>query len=78
MINFNPGLFLFLSISDSEFLRSTKENAYYSSPARDPAGSALDAMRFHGLGAILDWLAGTFCLDLMCSVFLALELVSIL
>ena len=41
MINFNPGHFQFLSISDSEFLRLTKENAYYSSPARDPAGSYL-------------------------------------
>ena len=41
-------------------------------------GSVLNAMRFHVLGAILDWLAGTFPLDLMCSVFLARELVSIL
>ena len=70
--------FLYLSISDCELLRSTKENAYYSSSARDPMGSVLNAMRFHVLGAILDWLAGTFPLDLMCSVFLARELVSIL
>ena len=33
-------------------LLSTKENAYYSSPAGHPAGIVLDAMRFHGLGAI--------------------------
>ena len=32
-----------------------------------PLGIVLDAMRFHGSGAILDWLAGTFCLDLMFS-----------
>ena len=38
-------------------LRSTKENAYYSSPAGFPAGSVLDAMWFHVLGAILDRLA---------------------
>ena len=54
------------------------ERLLFASPARDLADSVLDAMRFHGLGAILDWLAGTFCLDLMCSVFLARELVSIL
>ena len=35
-----------------------------------PLGIVLDAMRFHGSGAILDWLPGTFCLDLMCSVLL--------
>ena len=35
-----------------------------------------NAMRFHGLDAVLDR-PGTFCLDLMCSVFLARELVSI-
>ena len=46
-------------------MRSTKENAYYSSLAGDPAGSVLDAMRFHGLGAILDWLATTTGLDLI-------------
>ena len=33
-----------------------------------PPGIVLDVMRFHGSGAILDWLADTFCLDLMCSV----------
>ena len=42
-------------------------------------GHIPDATQSHGLGAILDWLAGTFFLDLnMCSVFLAQELVSIL
>ena len=35
------------------------------------------AMRFHGLDTTLDR-TGRFCLDLMCSVFLTLELVSIL
>ena len=55
-----------------------REHTYYWSPVGDPVGSVLDAMRFHGLVAIWDWLAGTFCLDLMCSVFLAGELVSIL
>ena len=35
-----------------------------------PGYIVLDAMRFHGSGAILDWLPGTFCLDLMCSVLL--------
>ena len=35
------------------------------------------AMRFHGLDATLDR-TGRFCLDLMCSVFLTLELVPIL
>ena len=38
-------------------LRSTKENAYYLRPAGDPVGKILDTMPFHGLGAILDWLA---------------------
>jgi len=49
------------------------EKAYYSSPVGDPAGRVLDAIRFHRLGAILGWLAGSFCLDLMCLVFLARE-----
>ena len=35
-----------------------------------PGYIVLDAVRFHGSGAILDWLPGTFCLDLMCSVLL--------
>ena len=35
-------------------LFSTKENAYYSSPSGHPAGIVQDAVRFHGLGAILD------------------------
>lgn len=35
-----------------------------------PPGIVLDAMRFHGSGTILDWLPGTFCLSLMCSVLL--------
>ena len=56
-------------------LRSTKENAYYSCTVHDVYSSY--TMRFHGLDAILDR-PGTFCLDLMCSVFLARELVSIL
>ena len=42
-------------------------------------GNILNATQSHGLGAIFDWLAGTFLLDLnMCSVFLVQELVSIL
>ena len=40
----------------------------------DPAGRVLDAIRFHSLGAILNWLAGSFCLDLMSLVFLVREL----
>ena len=55
-------------------LLSTKENAYYSSPAGHPAGIVVDAIRFHGLTG----LAATFCLDLMSSFFLARELVYIL
>ena len=39
--------------------------------------TVLYAMQFHGLDAILDR-PGTLYLDLMCSVFLARELVSIL
>ena len=54
-------------------LRLTKENAHYS--AGDPAGNVL---QFHSVGAILDWLPGKFSLNLMCSVFLTRELVSIL
>ena len=53
-------------------LRLTKENAHYS--AGDPAGNVL---QFHSVGAILDWLPGKFSLNLMCSVFLTRELVSI-
>ena len=37
---------------------TTKGNAYYSSPVGDPAGRVLDVIRFHSLGAILDWLTG--------------------
>ena len=47
----------------------------------DPVGSVLDAIRFHSLGAILDWLAGWLILprshvmgSCMCLVFLAQEL----
>ena len=57
-------------------LRSTKENAYYSCTVHEVV-TVLYAMRFHGLDAILDR-PGTLYLDLMCSVFLARELVSIL
>ena len=57
-------------------LRSTKENAYYSCTVHDVV-TVPYAMRIHGLDAILDR-PGTFCLDLMCSVFLTRELVSIL
>ena len=28
------------------------ENAHFSSPVEDPAGSVLDAMRFHALGSL--------------------------
>ena len=31
---------------------------FLASPMGDPAGSVLDTIRFHSLGAILDWLAG--------------------
>ena len=34
------------------------------------AGIDRDAMRFQRLGAILDWLTGTYSLDLMCLCFL--------
>ena len=53
---------------------TTREKAYYSSPVGDSAGRVLDAIRFHSLGAILNWLAGSFCLDLMSLVFLVREL----
>ena len=56
-------------------LRSTKENAYYSWAVHDEV-TVPYAMRFHSLDAISDG-PGTFCLDLMCSVFLARELVFI-
>ena len=58
------------------YLRSTKENAYYSCTVHNVV-TVPNAMRFHVLEAILDR-PGTFCLDLMCSVFLTRELVSIL
>ena len=54
-------------------LRSTKENAYYSWTVHDVV-TVPYAMRFHSLDAILDR-RGTFRLDLICSVFLAQELV---
>ena len=56
-------------------LRSTKENAYYSWTVHDVV-TVPYAMRFHSLDAILDR-PGTFRLDLMCSIFLARELVFI-
>ena len=56
-------------------LRSTKENAYYSWTVHDVV-TVPYAMRFHSLDAILDQ-PGTFRLDLMCSIFLARELVFI-
>ena len=58
------------------FLRSTKENAYYLCTVHE-AVTVLYVMRFNGMDAIFDR-PGTFCLDLMCSVFLTRELVSIL
>ena len=58
------------------FLLSTKENAHYVCTVHEVV-TVLYPMRFHGLDALLDW-PGTFCLDLMCSVFLTRELVSIL
>ena len=57
-------------------LRLTKENAYYLCTVHEVV-TILYAMGFHSLDAILDR-PGTFCLDLMCSVFLTWELVSIL
>ena len=54
-----------------------KENAAHYSCTVHDAVTVPYAMRFHGLDAILDR-PGTFCLDLMCSVFLTRELVSIL
>ena len=71
--------YLFISRTQLEYyvsLRSTKENAYYLCTVHEVV-TVLYAMRFHGLDAILDR-PGTFCLDLMCSVFLTRELVSIL
>ena len=56
-------------------LRSTKKNAYFSSPAGDPGGSVQVPCRISRFGRHLGS-AGTFCLDLMGSVFLARELVS--
>ena len=56
--------------------RSTKENAYYLCTVHEVV-TVQYAMRLHGLDATLDR-TGRFCLDLMCSVFLTLELVSIL
>ena len=53
-----------------------KENASYSFTVHEVV-TVLYATRFQGLDAILDR-PGTLCLDLMCSVFLARELVSIL
>ena len=57
-------------------LRSTKENAYYSCTVHDVV-TVPYVMRFQGLDAVLDR-PGTFCPDLMCSVFLAWEMVTIL
>ena len=56
-LDFNVLIFLITRIKQIMIcpvilLLSTKENAYYSSPAGHPAGIVLDAMRFHGLGAI--------------------------
>jgi len=63
-------------LSASKIKRSfSKENAYYLCTVHE-AVTVLYAMRFNGLDAILDR-PGTFCLDLMCSVFLIRELVSI-
>ena len=63
--------------SDEEMkMRSTKEDAYHLCTVHEVV-TVLHGMRFHGLDAILDW-PGTFCLDLMCSVFLTRELVSVL
>ena len=63
--------------SDEEMkMRSTKEDAYHLCTVHEVV-TVLHGMRFHGLDAILDR-PGTFCLDLMCSVFLTRELVSIL
>ena len=56
-------------------MRSTKENAYYLCTVHG-AVTVLYVMRFNGMDAIFDR-PGTFCLDLMCSVFLTRELVSI-
>ena len=57
-------------------MRSTKEDAYHLCTVHEVV-TVLHGMRFHGLDAILDR-PGTFCLDLMCSVFLTRELVSVL
>ena len=62
--------------SGVNLLRSTKENAYYSCTIHDVV-TVPYAMRLHCLDAILDR-PGTFCLDVMCSVFLAREQVSFL
>ena len=61
-----------MSVSIYLLLRSTKENAYFSSPA----GSVLSAMTpDFRVGHHLEP-TGPFCLDLMASVFLAPGLVS--
>ena len=66
---------LYFLLKRGLLLGSTKENAYYSFTVHDVV-TVPYAVRFHGLDAILD--RPTFCLDLMCSVFLSRELVSIL
>ena len=58
---------------------STKENAYYLSlfAYRTRGSNRSICQAINSLDAILDWPA-TFCLNLMFSVFLTRELVSIL
>ena len=60
-------VFLFFAFDEGERLRFV----YHT------WSSILYAVQFNGLDAILDR-PGTFCLDLMCLVFLTRELVSIL
>ena len=60
-------LMYFLNLFIFDFCVSTKENASYLCTVHEVV-IVLYARRFHDLDTILDW-PGTFCLDLMCSVF---------